>query len=295
MLRPDSDSSWIAPRRRAKSTSDPRVFPLNPRDSRPRSPRSIPISGTIGPEGVRIWTAGQDEVHGKPLSLAMKLDRSPGHPVRFAVLVVPGERELSCRRERGASVRAPVQRLGWPNGEGTQTPVDSRLSAWAERYPEMSASDFSFAGNSAESAPFVPSMPTMEPELAPVDGPTEQPQVLLLEDDRMQLSLLARHLEACGLRAIMCTRVSDAARQLQDNKIALAVLDVHLPDGSGIDLCNQIDDHPKLAGTPVIVLSSDDGADIVRRTRAAGGKYFLSKPYDPAVLLTLVEAILKEA
>ncbi len=158
----------------------------------------------------------------------------------------------------------------------------------------MSESFFAYGAPSPPdiAVPVPTSVP--EPELKPAEPPHVQRQALVLEDDRMQLSLLARHLEACGLQAIMCTRVSDAARQLQDNDIALAVLDVHLPDGSGIDLCNQIDDHPKLAGTPVIVLSSDDGPDIVRRTRAAGGKFFLSKPYDPAVLLTLVEAILEE-
>ncbi len=57
-------------------------------------------------------------------------------------------------------------------------------------------------------------------------------------------------------------------------------------------LSQAIDNDAKLAGMPTIVLSSRTEADLVRKTRASGGCYFISKPYDPNVLLAIIERAL---
>lgn len=131
-------------------------------------------------------------------------------------------------------------------------------------------------------------------EVCAVQTPSAPKKILVLEDDPTQLFLITQCLESLGLSVVEATTIAQANSQLELHRIVLAVLDIHLPDGSGLDLCAKIDESPAYAGMPIIVLSNTRQQDIVRQSRAAGGCFFLGKPYDPNVLLTIVESLLRE-
>ena len=124
------------------------------------------------------------------------------------------------------------------------------------------------------------------------NGGNGQLRVLVLEDDVLQLELLVEHLQSVGLATVGVTSVVEARQQLNDSKFNLAIFDVQLPDGSGLDLCNNLADDSRFCSMPTIVLSSLNQANIVRRTRASGASFFIGKPYDPNVLLTVIERAL---
>jgi CheY-like chemotaxis protein len=123
-------------------------------------------------------------------------------------------------------------------------------------------------------------------------GGDSQLRVLVLEDDLVQLELLVDHLQSVGLITVGVTTVAEARTQLTNAKFSLAIFDVQVPDGSGLDLCNSIADDSRFCSMPTIVLSSMNQANMVRRTRAAGASFFIGKPYDPNVLLTVIERAL---
>jgi len=124
------------------------------------------------------------------------------------------------------------------------------------------------------------------------NGGGGQIRVLVLEDDVLQLELLVDHLKSVGLATVGVTTVAAARQQLNDAKFNLAIFDVQLPDGSGLELCNSIADDSRFCSMPTIVLSSVNQANMVRQTRAAGASFFIGKPYDPNVLLTVIERAL---
>ena len=93
-------------------------------------------------------------------------------------------------------------------------------------------------------------------------------------------------LSASQGRAIARTRPVTAIRIL---------LDVGLPDTSGLDVCMAIDESPDTCGTPIIVISGMHQQDLVRQTRAAGCRFFIQKPYDPNALLVLVRQAISES
>ena len=102
--------------------------------------------------------------------------------------------------------------------------------------------------------------------------PQSRGKVLILEDDAVQLRLLEEHVRAIGFEIVAVGTLAQARHELTTQSLQLAILDVQLPDGSGFDLCEQIDCEPAYAGLPVVVLSSLRDPAIVRRTRAAGGR-----------------------
>ncbi len=119
-------------------------------------------------------------------------------------------------------------------------------------------------------------------------------RVLVLEDDPLQLKLVQQHLHSVGFEVVTATSIEEARQRLCESGLQLAILDVQLPDGCGFELCEEIDSNAAYAGMPVVVLSSLTEAGAVRRTRASGGRYFLCKPYDPNVLLAIIERALED-
>ena len=136
---------------------------------------------------------------------------------------------------------------------------------------------------------------TVEPQPQPTELPTPNRVVLVLEDDLVQLRLLQQHLESLGLTLLTARSIAEAQQHLSENRPQLAIFDVNLPDGSGLELCEQLDSDPRHCTMPIIVLSSMTGNDMIRKTRASGGCYFVGKPYDPNVLLILIERALGES
>lgn len=118
--------------------------------------------------------------------------------------------------------------------------------------------------------------------------------VLVLEDDPVQARLISKHLESLRMRVKIVDSIAAARAELEIDLPNLAIFDVRLPDGSGLDLCQELDDDPKFSDMPIIVLSSMNSSDMVRRSRASGARFFLGKPYDPNILLILIEQLIGE-
>ena len=144
--------------------------------------------------------------------------------------------------------------------------------------------------NSATSLEPIP-MPVVQLE----DDAPLQRRVLVLEDDPVQRQILKSYLDSMRLEVLEANSVANAQEQIVANpNIELCLLDIHVPDGSGLDFCEQLDDDPRFTDIPKIILSSLTDPSVVRRTRASGGCYFIGKPYDPNVLLAIIERALGE-
>jgi CheY-like chemotaxis protein len=72
----------------------------------------------------------------------------------------------------------------------------------------------------------------------------------------------------------------------------LVLLDMQLPDISGLDVLHAMKADPQLAGLPVVVVSADATAGQVRAALAAGALHYVTKPVDLDTFLVLVDGIL---
>jgi DNA-binding response OmpR family regulator len=117
-------------------------------------------------------------------------------------------------------------------------------------------------------------------------------RVLLVDDDRQQTDALEFGLRQHQFDVVTAYSAAAAAAALANSCFDLIFLDIGLPDADGLKICSEWMDDPDHCDTPVIIVSGQDHADHVRQSRAAGGRFFVKKPYDPNVLLTLAEAIL---
>lgn len=132
------------------------------------------------------------------------------------------------------------------------------------------------------------------PELKPLSvTPAPATRILIVDDDPDQSLALSMRLEKQGYQTTTAASGRDGLRQAASFRPQLILLDVGLPDMSGLEVCEQLVDSEDTCGTPVLIISGSDSDDIVRRCRAAGSEYFIRKPYDPNVVLTLIERALE--
>ena len=135
--------------------------------------------------------------------------------------------------------------------------------------------------------------PTWCPEAAMASLETEAPRpILIVEDDQDQRDVLEHRLHKQGFRTLTADGGRAAVALAREHRPQLILLDLEMPDGDGLTACHTLFDDPNTCELPVIIVSGSERADIVRVSRAAGCRFFLKKPYDPNVLLSLIEAAL---
>ncbi len=117
--------------------------------------------------------------------------------------------------------------------------------------------------------------------------------VLLVEDDPDYADIIAHTLERDGHEVVSVESIRTGLQFSERKRPDLVVLDVVLPDGSGIDACKHI--RRSSPNTPVIFLSSLDRSQDIVTGLNAGGDDYLTKPFHPSELLARVRAILRRA
>ena len=113
--------------------------------------------------------------------------------------------------------------------------------------------------------------------------------ILVAEDDEDYAEIIAETLRRDSHEVVIAGSVDGALRFAKQGKPDLAVLDVMLPDGSGLDVGRTIrDDRPDL---PIIFLSSLDRASDVVAGFSAGADDYVAKPFHPSEFLARVRAV----
>jgi DNA-binding response OmpR family regulator len=119
-----------------------------------------------------------------------------------------------------------------------------------------------------------------------------QPTVLLVEDDEDFRFAMTRLLAGEGYLVLTAATARDALGILRTPfvPIDVAVLDVHLPDASGVDLFPHL--RQRFPATPVIVCTGEATPEEAAELLRLGARRYLRKPVSPDELLATVEACL---
>ena len=114
--------------------------------------------------------------------------------------------------------------------------------------------------------------------------------LLLLEDNAVIMDSNKEYLELMGYEVHTAFTIQEGLLALESKHFDLIILDVMLPDGSGIDFCAKMREHYDI---PVLFLTClDDDAALVAGLRAGGDEY-MTKPYSLEAMSARVEALLR--
>jgi len=124
-------------------------------------------------------------------------------------------------------------------------------------------------------------------------GADRRNSILIVDDDQVQVEVLSHRLQRQGFSTFEAYEGRSGLEKARSHRPDLVLLDLRLPDLDGFTVCEQLVDSPDTCDIPIIIVSGSDRPDVVRSSRAAGCEFFVRKPYDPNVLLTLIEHALK--
>jgi PAS domain S-box-containing protein len=124
-------------------------------------------------------------------------------------------------------------------------------------------------------------------------GPEPPASVLCVDDDPASRDALAGFLQREGFQTRQAATGAEALRLAEEHPDAI-VLDVHLPDLDGFEVCRRIKAHPGTAAIPVLHIS---GAFVHSEDRAqgldCGAEAYLTKPVEPREVVATVRALLR--
>ena len=119
-------------------------------------------------------------------------------------------------------------------------------------------------------------------------------RTVLIADDEPSMRLLVHAtIESDDYAVVEAADGAEAWTMVQKHRPSLVLLDVQMPQRSGIDVLRSIKADPGLKDTKVILLTSKAQESDVEAGLIAGADFYLTKPFSPLDLLTRVEEALQ--
>ncbi|XOV79811.1 MAG: PleD family two-component system response regulator [Aestuariibacter sp.] len=107
--------------------------------------------------------------------------------------------------------------------------------------------------------------------------------VLIADDDDQLRSLLDMMLKD-SFRLHFAENAKQALENIQQIRFQFILLDIHMPDQSGLDVCREINSMPEARRPPVVILSADSEDDIVKEAYELGVADYICKPFNVTAL-----------
>src|SRR5437660_214283 len=120
----------------------------------------------------------------------------------------------------------------------------------------------------------------------------DQVSVLIADDEPYVVELVRVTLEDDRVRVFEAGDGQTALAVVEALAIDLVFLDVHLPDLSGLDVCRALRANARVATARIVMLTAAAQQDDVVRGLAAGADDYLTKPFSPVRLLSLVDRLM---
>ena len=134
-------------------------------------------------------------------------------------------------------------------------------------------------------------MTDAKPEFRPIDR--SEHELLVIDDNPASRYATVRQLRSAGFRTREAATGADGLAAA-DESISGVVLDIHLPDIDGFDLCALLRSRPGTARVPVLHLTAAYVTDEDKvRGLDSGADAYLARPVEPAVLVATVQALVR--
>jgi len=222
------------------------------------------------------------------------VELAPDHAVRVTV----ADTGVGIAPEEVHRLFAPFDRLGAEHSGIEGTGMGLMLSKHLVEHMGGSIYVQSALG---EGAAFTIELPaTSAPERADTDVPASSEsagvntslRVLHVEDDLANLELVEQVLARAGVVHLFAAMSGALGLELaREHRPDLVLLDLHLPDGPGLELLRQLRSDPRTADITVVVISADATPEQMQRATDSGAAAYLTKPVDVRDLLDVVVGV----
>jgi DNA-binding response OmpR family regulator len=115
---------------------------------------------------------------------------------------------------------------------------------------------------------------------------------LIVDDEISNTQLFSMMLEMEGFAPSVAHRVDEAKQLLQESSPDIIILDIMMPDASGLDLCRYVRAEPELAQIPIVIVSAKSQMEDAQEALESGANSYIVKPVSKEELLGAVNEAL---
>lgn len=116
-------------------------------------------------------------------------------------------------------------------------------------------------------------------------------KVMIVDDSNAIRQSLSFTLKSAGYEVVEASNGVDALNLMKQNAIGLFISDVNMPGMDGIALLKKIKEDRNYSHTPVIMLTTESGGDMINEGKNAGARAWMIKPFGPDQLLDAVKKL----
>lgn len=267
--------------------------------------RSVTLPSSAPPEA-RVWVAGTPrkvrQVFANLVSNAIKYNSSPGH-VEIDVRADDGHVRVSVTdtgpgipADRVEQAFVPFDRLGAERHEAEGTGLGLALSrSLVEAMGGRIGVDTEVGRGSTFWFELVRTMePVEDTAEAASDGTDRGDSLVLYIDDKPENVLLVRRILARreGVELATAALGAEGIEAARTRQPDLILLDLELPDISGVEVLGKLRDDPETNRIPVVVVSAEASRASVDRLLGEGARAYFTMPYDVVSFLETLDGIL---
>lgn len=125
-------------------------------------------------------------------------------------------------------------------------------------------------------------------------GASAPVEILYVEDELDLLFLVSKRLEWEGFHVETATTVEEARAALERHTPDILLLDLMLPDGSGLNVLSEVREKGRQRNLPVIVLTGVGHNEAIEEGFSKGANAYLTKPVSTEKLMQAIQVILEE-
>ncbi len=129
----------------------------------------------------------------------------------------------------------------------------------------------------------------------PISSPGRGKTIVCIEDDPVQQGIYQSLLTRRGYEVIACLTGAETLEKLRTIRPDLLIIDLHLPDITGLELCDALLNLSTTTNVPFLFVSSDDREGQITAGLQKGAMDYIVKPFQPSALLAKVSVALSRA
>lgn len=124
-------------------------------------------------------------------------------------------------------------------------------------------------------------------------GNSTSKKVLVVEDEQDIAQLVTHYLEKEGFRTIKALNGLEAIKKVKEDKPDLVVLDLMLPELSGLEVCRRLRSAPNTAMLPIVMLTAKAEESDTLVGLELGADDYVTKPFSPKTLVARIKSLFR--
>jgi DNA-binding response OmpR family regulator len=119
-------------------------------------------------------------------------------------------------------------------------------------------------------------------------------KILLVEDEKDLASTIFFRLSTKGYEVILAYDGQEGLDKARADKPDLIILDLMLPKIDGYKVCALLKSDSRYSNIPILIFSARAQDEDRKKAKEAGADFYMTKPFEPEVLLSKLKELLKE-